>query len=115
MPVAPNPVSEDWQLTEEGAKPASLLVQLRHEVYVLPWFRLVYVQGDDSEVEMVFASHLVTVTGHGLSTLVSAIASAASSSRRRTKPGSVSAAWTPVGTPVPASHRSQFRNSSSPY
>jgi len=67
-------VSEDWQLAEEGSKPASLVVQLRREVFALPWFRFIYAQGDNSSVLIVFASHAVTVNGHGLAALLSAVA-----------------------------------------
>ena len=67
-------VSEDWQLAEEGHKPTCLLVQLHRCSHVFPWFRFVHAQGDDSTVKLVFASHIVTVTGHGLATLLAAIA-----------------------------------------
>ncbi len=75
MPAsAPIQVSEDWHLAEEGSKPTSLVVQLRREVFALPWFRFFYAQGDNSSVQIVFASHTVTVTGHGLAALLSSIA-----------------------------------------
>jgi hypothetical protein len=61
-------------LAEEGSKPTSLVVQLRREVFALPWFRFFYAQGDNSSVQIVFASHTVTVTGHGLAALLSSIA-----------------------------------------
>lgn len=67
-------VSEDWQVAEEGHKPASLLVQLRRQAYVLPWFRFVSAEGDNSQVKIAFASHQVTVTGHNLAALVAALA-----------------------------------------
>ena len=61
-------------MAEEGSKPSSLVVQLRRDVFTLPWFRFVYAQGDNSNVRIVFASHMVTVTGHGLAALLSAVA-----------------------------------------
>jgi hypothetical protein len=68
-------VSEDWQLAEEGgAKPPSLVVQLRRGLHILPWFRFVYAEGDNGLVKLAFASHLVTVTGHGLAALLAALA-----------------------------------------
>jgi len=67
-------VSEDWQLTDEGAKPSSLIVQLRRSAHVLPWFRFVYAEGDNSRVQIAFASHMVTITGHGLAVLLAALA-----------------------------------------
>jgi hypothetical protein len=67
--------SEDWQLTgKDDSKATSLLVQLRRRAYVLPYFRLVCAEGDDSQVKIAFASHLVTVTGHGLAALLEALA-----------------------------------------
>jgi hypothetical protein len=67
-------VSEDWQLAEDGSKPASLIVQLRRRLHILPWFRFVYADGDNSLVKLAFASHGVTVTGHGLAALLAAVA-----------------------------------------
>jgi hypothetical protein len=67
--------SEDWQLeTDAYAKPVSLLVQLRRQAYVLPWFRFVHAEGDNTQVKITFASHLVTVNGHGLAALLAALA-----------------------------------------
>ncbi len=68
-------VSEDWQLAEEdGSKPASLLIQLRRQAHVLPWFRFVYAEGDNAQIQVAFASHLLTITGNGLAALLVAIA-----------------------------------------
>ena len=66
-------VSNDWQVDESDAKPASLIVQLRRSAHVLPWFRFVYACGDDATIQIVFSSHLVTVTGNGLAALLAAI------------------------------------------
>jgi hypothetical protein len=67
--------SEDWQLADDdGSKPASLVVQLRRRAHVLPYFRFVYAEGDNSQVKIAFASHMVTVTGHGLAALLGALA-----------------------------------------
>ena len=66
-------VSSDWQIEERDTKPTSLVVQLRRSAYVLPWFRFVYAGGDDARIEIAFASHLVTVTGHGLEALLAAV------------------------------------------
>lgn len=63
--------SEDWQLVEDGGpKPSSLVVQLRRCAYVLPYFRFVYAEGDNSQVKIAFASHMITVRGHGLAALL---------------------------------------------
>jgi hypothetical protein len=72
----PELASEDWQLAGEdgGKKPASLVVQLRRRAYVLPYFRFIYAEGDNSLVRIAFTSHMVTVTGHGLAALIAALA-----------------------------------------
>lgn len=68
--------SDDWQVVkEDGKKPTSLLVQLRNRAYILPYFRFVYAEGNNSQVKMTFTSHLVTVTGNGLAALLAALAS----------------------------------------
>ena len=68
-------VCEDWQVTDEGnPKPASLIVQLRRHAHVLPYFRFVYAEGDHAQVKITFASHVVTVKGHDLTTLLAALA-----------------------------------------
>ena len=68
--------SDDWQLAaDDAAKPVSLVVQLRRRSYVLPYFRLVYAEGDSGTVKIAFASHLVTITGSGLTALLTALAS----------------------------------------
>ncbi len=67
--------SEDWQLeTDIHAKPVSLLVQLRRRAHVLPWFRFVSAEGDNSQVRITFATHRVIVDGHGLAALLAALA-----------------------------------------
>lgn len=68
--------SEDWQLIKEGvSKPTSLIVQLRRRAYVLPYFRFLYAEGDNAQVEIAFVSHLVSVSGNGLAALLAALAS----------------------------------------
>ena len=63
--------SEDWKCADENAnKPASLIVQLRRRVVVLPWFRFVSAEGDNMAVDIGFASHAVRVTGTGLTALL---------------------------------------------
>jgi hypothetical protein len=67
--------SNDWQLADgDGLKPASLIVQLRRHAHVLPYFRFICAEGDNSQVRIAFASHKVTVTGHGLAALLAALA-----------------------------------------
>ena len=67
--------SEDWQLAaEDSAKPVSLVIQLRRRAHVLPWFRFVHAEGDNTQVEILFPSHVVTVTGNGLAALLAALA-----------------------------------------
>ena len=67
-------VSEDWQLAEEDTKtPTALVVQLRRCAHILPYFRLIYAEGDSRQVRIAFASHSVTVTGNGLAALLAAL------------------------------------------
>jgi hypothetical protein len=67
-------VSEDWQLAEEDTKrPTALVVKLRRRAHILPYFRLIHAEGDDSQVKIAFASHSVNVTGCGLNALLTAI------------------------------------------
>jgi hypothetical protein len=71
-------VSEDWQTAgDERPRPGALIVQLRRYAHVLPYFRFVCAEGDNHQVRIVFASHLVTVTGQGLASLLAALASQA--------------------------------------
>jgi hypothetical protein len=68
-------VSEDWQLAaEDGTKPTALVIQLRRRAHVLPWFRFIYAEGDNTQVQIAFASHMVTITGSGLAALLAALA-----------------------------------------
>jgi hypothetical protein len=74
MPTIPL-ASEDWQLADsDAAKPASLVIELRRQVYVLPYFRFVFAEGDDSRVRIAFASHFITIAGTGLAALLEAMA-----------------------------------------
>ena len=67
--------SKDWQLeTNADLKPAHLVVQLRRRAHVLPWMRFVFAEGDNDQVKIAFASHTVTVAGHGLAALLAALA-----------------------------------------
>ena len=68
--------SEDWQLVPDDApKPLSLVIQQRRYAHVLPYFRFVYAEGDNSLVKIAFASHLITIGGHGLAALLAALSS----------------------------------------
>jgi hypothetical protein len=72
--ISPASASEDWQIAEDGYKPASLIVQLQRTVHVFPWMRFVYAEGNNNLVKVAFASHLVTINGHGLAALLTAVA-----------------------------------------
>ena len=67
--------SADWQLeTNADLKPTHLVVQQRKRAHVFPWMRFVFAEGDNHRVLLAFASHMVTVTGHGLAALLGALA-----------------------------------------
>jgi hypothetical protein len=76
MSVPTELASNDWQVVEDevSKKPSALVVQLRRRAYVLPYFRFAYAEGDNTLVKIAFASHAVTVTGHGLAALLAALA-----------------------------------------
>jgi hypothetical protein len=67
--------SENWLLTDENSsQSASLVVHLRRRSLVLPYCRFLYAEGNNAQVQIAFASHLITVTGHGLASLLTALA-----------------------------------------
>ena len=67
--------SEDWQFAaENSSKPVSLVIKLRRQAFILPWFRFIYAEGNHEQLKLQFASHTVAVTGHGLTALLVAIA-----------------------------------------
>jgi hypothetical protein len=70
----PTSVSKDWIVSEKNARPMSLLIQLRQRAYVLPYSRFVYAHGDDSQAQLWFATHIVTVEGHQLLKLLEDLA-----------------------------------------
>jgi hypothetical protein len=43
-------------------------------MFIFPWFRFVYAEGDNTTVQIVFASHAVYITGHALAALLAALA-----------------------------------------
>lgn len=67
-------VSEDWELTADQHRPASMIVQLRRSIHVLPWFRFEYAEGNSEKVELYFGEHTVTVHGNRLHLLLTAVA-----------------------------------------
>ena len=66
--------SKDWVLAKDEHKAVSLIVHERRSSLALPWFRFVYAQGDDSTLQIIFATHLVTISGDGLGPLLEAVA-----------------------------------------
>ena len=64
----------DWTLAKDEHKAVSLIVHQRRSSLVLPWFRFVYAQGDDSTLQLIFATHLVAIGGDGLGPLLEAAA-----------------------------------------
>ena len=74
--ITPSASAFDWQVSPEGSgKPASLTVQLRRKIHVLPWFRFVSAEGDDGHATVSFASHTISIEGHGLAALLEAVSS----------------------------------------
>jgi hypothetical protein len=66
--------TSDWTLAKDEHKAVSLIVHQRRSSLALPWFRFVYAQGDDSRLQLIFATHLVSIDGEGLAPLLEAAA-----------------------------------------
>lgn len=67
--------TEDWHLVdEERERPVSLVVELRRRAYVFPYFRFLCAEGDNAQLRILFASHRIVATGHGLAQLLAALA-----------------------------------------
>jgi hypothetical protein len=64
----------DWMLAKDEHRVVSLIVHQRRSSLVLPWFRFVYAQGDESKLQLIFATHLVSIEGEGLAPLLEAVA-----------------------------------------
>jgi hypothetical protein len=71
----PASVCEDWEIEDSEIRPASLVIELRKSSFILPWFRFVYAEGDASQIEIVFSTHIVSILGHGLGGLLNGISS----------------------------------------
>jgi hypothetical protein len=68
-------VSSDWEIAAvDTPRPASLVIQLRREVFVLPWFRFGYAQGNNTHVVIVTGSHHVQIEGWGFASLLAGLA-----------------------------------------
>jgi hypothetical protein len=67
-------LASDWALAKDEQKAVSLIVHMRRSSLALPWFRFVYAQGDDSKLQLIFATHLVSIDGEGLGALLEAAA-----------------------------------------
>ena len=73
--ITPLASAFDWQVSPEGSGKPALTVQLRRKIYVLPWFRFVSAEGDDGHATVSFASHTISIEGHGLAALLEAVSS----------------------------------------
>ncbi len=71
-----SPSERGWRTAEAG-RPACLLVRLRQRSVVLPWALFLYAEGTDTELRAVFHTHVITVQGAGLSSLLSDLGSQA--------------------------------------
>ena len=50
-----------------------MIIQLRRGAHIFLWFRFAYAEGDNSHVKIVFDTHSVSVSGHGLAVLLAAL------------------------------------------
>ena len=62
-----------WRVGNEHRQSA-LEVVLLHRTYLLPWAQLLYAEGGEDEVRLVFATHEVLVRGVGLAALLADLA-----------------------------------------
>jgi hypothetical protein len=58
----------------ETGRATALVVRLRQRSYVLPWSLFLYAEGTDAEVKATFHTHVVTMQGAGLTSLLSDLA-----------------------------------------
>jgi hypothetical protein len=63
---------KSWIVTTERA--AAVEIVLLKRTYVLPWSQLLYAEGADDEVRIVFVAHDVIVRGNGLGPLLADVA-----------------------------------------
>ena len=64
---------QGWLIAENG-RATGLLVRLRQRSYVLPWALFLFAEGTDAQVRAVFHTHILTLEGAGLSSLLSDLA-----------------------------------------
>ena len=57
-----------------SGRSAALLVELRQRTYVLPWTLFLFAEGTDAAVRAVFHTHVLTIEGAGLTSLLSDLA-----------------------------------------
>jgi hypothetical protein len=65
---------QGWRLVADNGRAAGLLVRLRQRSYVLPWSLFLFAEGTDAQVRAIFHTHVVTLEGAGLSSLLSDLA-----------------------------------------
>jgi hypothetical protein len=70
--LAPGSDSESWQIADDE-RPMALCIQQRRSAWVFPYHRFAWAEGHNSEVRVAFATHIVTLSGHGLSALLTAL------------------------------------------
>lgn len=64
---------QGWLVAEHG-RTTGLLVRLRQRSYVLPWSLFLFAEGTEAQVRAVFHTHVITLEGAGLSSLLSDLA-----------------------------------------
>jgi len=66
-----------WESGEGVERATSLLLELKQRLIVLPWSLFLFAEGIDAEVRATFHTHVVTVEGSGLRSLLLASQSVA--------------------------------------
>ena len=66
--------SEDWELSPEGTRAASLIIEWRRSIKVYPWYLFKKAEGNGSSIDLEFGDDVITVTGKRLNVLLRAVA-----------------------------------------
>jgi len=62
-----------WRVIKNG-RSLSLCVELRQRTYIFPWSLFLYAEGDSAQLRAVFHTHIITVEGSGLTSLLQDLA-----------------------------------------
>jgi hypothetical protein len=64
-----NDSQRSW-IAREHDRPAGVAIRLLKQTIVLPWSQFLYAEGSNEKIRVVFSTHDIVVTGHGLGSLL---------------------------------------------